>query len=303
MISENRFLSCRAFTLENERITLRVTEYGAAILSLKLDGRELAVSFDEEEKYEKSGAYLGAVVGRYANRISGAAFEIGGERYRLCANEGGNTLHGGADGAPWHKRVWHGERIDGDAVRFSLTSPDGDNGFPGELRASVVYTLMEDRVRMDFRGVSDRDTWFAPTSHVYFSLGLSNIHDAVMQINSPAHLEMGEGLIPTGRLAANTGEFDFSSPRRIARDYDDCFAISSEHACTAEADGVRLSLYTDYPAIQFYTGAFLDCGLAPNAGFAIEPELYPDTPNNPSVPGEPLRAGEEFRKYLEFVFD
>ena len=303
MVSENTFFGHRAFTLENGGLSLRVTEYGATILSLKKDGKELVVSFDDIEKYERSGSYLGAIVGRYANRISGASFDIGGERFALDANERGNTLHGGNDGGPWNKRDWHGERAGDDAVAFTLLSPDGDNGFPGELRAGVIYTLLPDRLRIDFSGVSDRDTYYAPTSHVYFSLGLGDIRDATMQMDSDAHLEMGEGLIPTGRLLGNAGDFNFSKPRRIARDFDDCFTLRSGRFCTAEGDGVRLSLYTDYPAVQFYTGAFLDCGLAPNAGFAIEPEFYPDSPNRPEFPSALLRAGEKFSKYLEFVIE
>ena len=162
---------------------------------------------------------------------------------------------------------------------------------------------MPDRVRIDFSGVSDADTYFCPTSHIYFSLGEKNILGAEMQINATGHLEVDSGLIPTGRILPMEGDFDFSSPRQIARDYDDCFVLDGAHACTVRTSDITLKVFTDYPALQFYTGTYLDGGYAPNAGFAVEPEFFPDTPNRPEFPNALLRAGEKFTKYLEFVFE
>ena len=263
----------------------------------------MILGFDALEDYERSGAFIGAVVGRWANRIGGAAFELNGRRFELCANEGENCLHGGNDGKAWNKRLWSG-KADGEvSVCFTLNSPDGDNGFPGALTACVEYTLMPDRVRIDFSGVSDADTYFCPTSHIYFSLGEKNILGAEMQINATGHLEVDSGLIPTGRILPMEGDFDFTSPRRIERDYDDCFVLDGAHACTVQTDEITLKVFTDYPALQFYTGTYLDCGIAPNAGFAVEPQFFPDTPNRPEFPDALLKAGEKFTKYLEFVFE
>ena len=303
MITERDLVGCRCFTIENGDLSLTVSEYGATAMSLTRDGTELLLGFDSIRGYEKSDAFVGGIVGRWANRIGGAAFELNGRRFELCANEGENCLHGGNDGKAWNKRLWSG-KADGDvSVCFTLNSPDGDNGFPGALTACVEYTLMPDRVRIDFSGVSDADTYFCPTSHIYFSLGEKNILGAEMQINATGHLEVDSGLIPTGRILPMEGDYDFTSPRQIGRDYDDCFVLDGAHACTVQTDEITLKVFTNYPALQFYTGTYLDCGIAPNAGFAVEPQFFPDTPNRPEFPDALLKAGEKFTKYLEFVFE
>ena len=303
MIREKEFDGFRSFLIENGRLALTLTEFGATALSLKRDGVELLLGFESISQYESSGAFIGAIVGRFANRIGGAAFELNEERFELCANDGENCLHGGDRGGPWNKRRWIAAPEGENRISFSLLSPDGDNGFPGTVSVRVTYTLLPDRLRIDFTGVSDRDTYFAPTSHIYFSLGEESILGASMQINASGHLEVDEGLIPTGKILPMDGDFDFTAPRKIERDYDDCFILSAEPACTVSTDKISLSLYTDFPALQFYTGTWLDCGIAPNAGLAIEPEYYPDAPNHPEFPDALLHAGVEFSKYLEFVFE
>ncbi|HAJ66152.1 MAG TPA: galactose-1-epimerase, partial [Clostridiales bacterium] len=271
MVREESFFGYGSYTIENGALSLRVAEYGASILSLKLNGEEQVLGFSTLEGYEKSTAFIGAIVGRWANRIGKAAFELNGERYALCANEKGNTLHGGEEGKSWNKRRWTGKVENDCAVSFTLVSPDGDNGFPGEMTVRVLYTVMPDRIRLDFEGVSDKDTFFCPTSHVYFSLGEDTILGAAIAINAFGHLEVDDALIPTGKILPSEGEFDFSSLRTIGRDYDDCFCLKGEEACTVQTADRKLTLYTDYPALQFYTGKYLDGGFAPNAGFAIEP--------------------------------
>ena len=304
MITERDFCGLKSFLIENGRLALTVTEYGATALSLKLDGEEMILGFESIEGYEKSSAYIGAVVGRWANRIGGAAFELNGKRYKVCANEGKNCLHGGNEGKDWHRRLWNGRIEDVDHVSFTLFSPDGDNGFPGALEARVDYTLLPDRVRIDFSGVSDADTYYCPTSHIYFSLGEKNILGAEIQISASGHLEVDDGLIPTGKILPAEGVFDFRVLRTIGRDYDDCFVLESgSPACMVRTDKVRMKVCTDYPALQFYTGTYLDCGIAPNAGLAVEPEYFPDTPNHPEFPKALLKEGEKFAKYLEFVFE
>lgn len=304
MIAESDFSGWKSFTIENRRLALTVTEYGATALSLKLDGREMILGFDSIEGYERSGAFIGGIVGRWANRIGGAAFDLNGKRYEICANEGQNCLHGGIEGMAWNKRRWNGKTEDGDRVSFTLFSPDGDNGFPGALEARVDYTLMSDRVRIDFTGVSNADTYYCPTSHIYFSLGEKNILGTEIKIRSSGHLEVDDGLIPTGRILPATGDFDFSVLRTIGRDYDDCFVLADGWpACTVKTDKIGMKVFTDYPALQFYTGTYLDCGIAPNAGLAVEPEFFPDTPNRPEFPNAVLKAGERFTKYLEYVFE
>ena len=302
MIRETSFDGVKAYVLQNERIELTVTEYGASVLSLKYKGQETVLSFPSLDCYEKSGAYLGATVGRYANRIGGASFSIGGRTFTVDANEGANCLHGGNCGKPWNKRWWIAKAGGEDSITFSLQSPDGDNGFPGSMTACATYTLLPDGVKIGFTGISDADTYYAPTNHTYFSLGTDNVLKASLRLESCGHLEVDEALIPTGRVLPNTGRFDFSVPRMIGTDLDDCFVMDPGGSCTVTTEACTLTVRSDFPAIQVYTGAFLDGGLRANAGIALEPEYYPDSPNKPDFPNALLKAGETFSKFIEYTF-
>jgi len=301
MIRKTDFGGCSLFVLENEELKLSVIEYGAAVKELRWHGRPVALGYETLEEYRRGSAFVGAVVGRFANRIGGGAFTLGGRRFELSRNEGANTLHGGA--GSWDRRFWHGE-IAGDSVRMTLVSPAGDNGFPGKVTASVTYTLQGGSLRVDFGGETDADTVFAPTTHMYFNLaGSGTILDTEMQIDACGVLELDGGQIPTGRVLPAEGDFDFSAPRPIARDYDHCFVLRGERACTACAGGLRMTVTTDYPALQFYTGTWLGEPFGANGGFAVEPEFYPDAPNHPDFPSAELKAGECFRRYAVFRFE
>ena len=302
MIRTDDFFGYGSFTIEKGEISLRVIEYGAAAQSLRFRGKEMILGFDTLESYEKSASYIGAIVGRYANRIGGASFMLGGERVMLDANEGENTLHGGNVNASWSHRRWKGEIASENSVAFTLLSHDGDNGFPGAMEVKAVYSVTEDGIRIDFLGQSDRDTVFAPTTHLYFSLGQKNILSTRLRLGAAEYLEKDRAGIPTGRILRAEGDYDFSAMREIARDYDDCFVLSSSPACVAGTEDVRLTVLTDFPALQLYTGTFLDRGWEPHSGFAVEPEFFPDAPNKPEFPSTLLRAGERFTRYVEFRF-
>ena len=300
MIREEAFGDCRLFTLANDELEVKVTDLGATVVSLRYRGRETVLGYDSPALYREKDAFLGAAIGRYANRIGGAAFTLGGKRYELPANEGKNQLHGGPDS--YDSRRWQAEEQDG-SLLFRLFSPDGDNGYPGNLEVSLRCSLDGAALHLDFEADSDADTVFAPTSHMYFDLsGRGRVLDASLYVNADAYLEVDEGLIPTGRLLPTVGDFDLNSLRRIERDYDHCFVLRGEHACTMADGGVRLDVYTDLPAVQIYTGAFLPPPHAAHAGLAIEPELYPDSPNRPDFPTTTLRAGEHFHRWMEYRF-
>ena len=143
MVTEKNRIGCRCFTIENGDLSLTVSEYGATATSLTRGGVELLLGFDSIRGYEKSESYVGGIVGRWANRIGGAAFELNGKRFALCANEGRNCLHGGNADKAWHKRLWSGTAENDVSVSFTLNSPDGDNGFPGDMTARVEYTLIQ----------------------------------------------------------------------------------------------------------------------------------------------------------------
>ena len=290
------------YELNNDSIRIRVSDLGATLVSLQFRGKETVLGYDSIYEYLSGTDFLGASIGRYGNRIAGAAFTLGGVRYTLPANEGRNQLHGGPEA--FDKRRWEVERQEEDALRLTLLSPDGDNGFPGNLRAAVTYRLLPDGLRIEFEGESDRDTVFAPTNHMYFDLsGKGQVLDHILRLNADRYVEPGEGLIPTGRLLPAEGDFDFRSLRRIGRDYDHAFVLSGEQACTLRAGGLQMELRTDFPALQVYTGAFLPPPHAPNAGLALEPEFFPDSPNHPDFPSITLRAGEHFHRWAEYRFE
>ena len=293
----------RLYTMRSDTVTAQFTDVGAAIVSLKIKGRESVIGHRTAEEYLALGGCLGATVGRYANRIRGAAFTLNGKTYSLTANEGRNTLHGGTDGLPHHKRRWE-STIDGEALRFTLVSPDGDNGFPGAVTATVSYTLLPDGLRVDYEAESDADTHYAPTNHSYFDLsGRGNCLEATLQLNADRYLAIDAEKLPLAAEPVQGTRFDFLAPRKVAEDYDHAFVLSGSPACTLTDGGRTMRIFTDFPAIQVYTGGGLGADHKPREALALEPEFYPDSPNHPEFPSTVLRKGERFHKYIEYRFD
>lgn len=301
MVNITKFDGYDQFELVSEALRVRVMTLGATVTGVTAHGREVCLGYPRAADYLSHTAYVGALVGRFANRIAGGRFTLDGQEYALDRNEGPNTLHGGADS--WDRRVWEG-RVEGDSVVFSLLSPAGDRGFPGNLQARVRYTVAGETLRLDFEGETDAPTLYAPTSHMYFNLaGEGSVLGTCLRLPARGVLEPGEGLIPTGRVLPAEGDFDFSAPRPIGRSFDHAFVLAGTRACEAEAAGLRLTLDTDFPALQFYTGDFLGEPFGACGGFAVEPEFYPDAPNHPGFPSCVLRPGETFRKYAEYRFE
>lgn len=301
MIEQRSFGNTTQFILSTEVLQAAVCDLGASVLRLRFRGKDRILGYGSPEEYLAGKDYLGATVGRVGNRIGGAAFPLNGERIELTPNEGANQLHGGPNA--FDRRLWTPELLNDDALRFTLFSPDGDNGYPGGLTASVTYRVSGGTLRIEFAGESDRDTVFAPTNHMYFDLaGDRRALDARLRLGADRVVEPGPGLIPTGRLLPAEGVFDFRALRRIGQDYDHAFILTGEHACTLEAGDARMELYTDFPALQVYTGAFLRPPFGANQGVALEPEFFPDSPNRPDFPSVLLRAGERFFRWAEYRF-
>ena len=288
------------YTFGSDTLTVSVITLGAIVESLKYKGKETVLRYDDAEGYLSGSAYICAVIGRCANRIGGARFTLNGKEYILPANMGTDQLHGGS--LSYESRAWDAEVLSDNAVRFTLFSPDGDNGYPGNLTASVTYTVTGDALRLDFGGKCDADTVYAPTSHMYFNLGGESVLEHDMSINAKGYLEYNDRLIPTGKLLPCDGEFDFSKMRRIGRDYDNAFILAGEDACAVEHDGVRLEVSTNFPAIQVYTAISMTPPHWKNCGLAIEPEAYPDSMNHAEFPSVVLRAGEEYHRWAEYRF-
>ena len=300
MVREKTFGEYKAAEIEDGSLVLSVTALGASVRSVKFEGEECVLGFQSPEEYLNSPCYVGGIVGRYAGRIAGAIATLDGRKVFLIPNENENHLHGGQ--FAFDKRKWEME-IDSDrSVRFSLLSQDLDNGYPGNLTAHITYTVTGNEMRIDFEGESDADTFYGPTTHMYFRPGLqSSALQVQMKIAADRYVAVDEELLPTDILEC-TGAYDFKTMRPIGENIDNCFVLNGPHALCARTGNMQIDLYTDYPGVNLYTGEFLTGAFRPNDGFAIEPMFYPDSPNRPEFPSPILRAGKKFHKYARYVF-
>lgn len=326
---------CHLITLKNKNgFSASFTDFGAAVQSLFVPDRDgkaadVVLGYDTLEEYVKGGSTHGATVGRYANRIGGAKFTLNGTEYKLTMNDNGNSLHGGEFG--YNKRLWTVESIDdGDepSVTFGLTSPDGEEHFPGTVNIKVCFTLLKNGLRICYDAVSDKDTIFNLTNHSYFNLkgeGSGDIKDHIVQINAPKYTPVDNVLIPTGVMAYVTGTaFDFQSPKRVGEDmdngrlpdgYDHNFVLGEDKRMRTAAvvsepsTGRVMTVCTDKPAIQFYIGIGLngesgkdDHKYDKYAGLCLESQFCPDSPNKPQFGRCVLKAGEEYRYTTTYTF-
>ncbi|MES2160240.1 MAG: galactose-1-epimerase [Pseudomonadota bacterium] len=314
-----------------------VMDIGATLLSCRVpmaDGgsRETVLGHPAALDNDPARGYAGAIVGRYANRIAGAAFELDGQRHPLQANENGNQLHGGADG--FHRRRWNLDQTAANRVQLTLCSPDGDQGFPGEVQASVSYTFSAHGVlRIDLRARSSVPCPVSLSNHAYFNLDADHgdAREHLLQLQAPSYLPVDAALIPLDALlpVERTG-YDFRAARSIragldavaaagATGYDHAWLLS--RACAGGAlpaarlqssdRKLAMTISTSLPAIQFYDGRHLhtlqdrDGRPYPSyAGFALEPEFLPDSPNRPEWPQPSciLRPGTSMHHFIELAF-
>lgn len=317
----------RTFTLTNASGTRAVlAEYGALLVSVETadqQGRISPVTLSYRSLAEAlAGGVFGSVIGRFANRISGGGFSIDGLRHDLeSVNREGIHIHGGATG--FQRQLWKGRADSGDdpSVTFSLTSPDGHEGYPGRVEVEVTYTLTPDHVlRLDYRGTTDAPTPLNLTNHVYFNLaGGGDVREHLLELESHEVLESDERKIPTGRLLPVAGGvFDFTTAKPIGRDldgvpgggYDHCFVIPGESGALKRvgrlvdpASGRSLEIHTTSPGVQIFTAnSFQDNPHPRWGGICFETQHYPDTPNRPEFPTCILRPGDLYEQRTEFRF-
>lgn len=321
----------RTFTLTNaQRTRVVVAEYGALLVSVETadkEGRvgEVTLSYRSLEE-ALAGGVFGSVIGRFANRIGGGGFEIDGVRHDLeSVNKDGVHIHGGATG--FHRQLWKGEAgagEEGAKAVFSLTSPDGHEGYPGQVSVSVTYTLTNDNLlRLDYEGSTDRPTHLNLTNHVYFNLaGGGDIRAHVLETTCEKVLAIDARKVPTGALLPVAGTpFDFREAKAVGRDiesvegggYDHCFAIPSAlrpagglepfAILTDPPSGRTLSIATTKPGVQIFTANSFKGEPHPRwGGICFETQFYPDTPNRPEFPTSVLRPGEHYRHATVFRF-
>lgn len=300
-MNQKDFGGYTATTLKAGKLAATVTDLGGNAISVCYGGKELTLGYQTAAEY-LSGGYIGCPVGRYANRIGGAAFRLNGTDYKLTANEGRNQLHGGLPGV--HRLKWSEEAVSEDSIRYRLVLPDGENGFPGELTMDLEYRVTADSFELIFEGTSTRDTYFNPTTHIFWTLGTAKADELQLQIAADTYLPVDRELIPNAPPAPLTAELDFRSMRTLgSQALDHCFPVSGSPMCTIQSDALRMTVEADYPGLQVYTGDGLPGSRLPaRGGIALEPEYWPDTPNHPEYPSALLPAGSTLRKHILYRF-
>ena len=327
------------FTMKNENgMVVTLTNYGAKIVSIYVpdkngDFADVMLGFNSIEKYREWGASHGAVVGPFANRIANAQFTIGEETYQLPVNNGEACLHSGPDS--WYRKVWDYEQ-NGNSTVFTLESPDGEFGFPGNKKVKVTYTLTENNeLKIDYEVTTDKATHINLTNHSYFNLrgeGNGDILNHVLVINADKSTPVvDESMIPTGEIVDIRGtDLDFTTPHaigeRIDNDnpqlvfgagYDFNYVLnkeSNELSFAASAfepeSGRYMEVFTTEPGVQLYSGNHLNGkeigkGGKPytaRTGFCLETQHFPDSPNQPGFPSTLLNPGETYRSTTAFKF-
>ncbi len=316
----------RLLTLRSGDLMLELVTSGAAVRRLVIDDGDgpvdLVLGHADPDMYRSGGGYLGATIGRFGNRIDAGRLTLDGVEYRLTTNQYGNTLHGGAEG--FDAREWAVVDEAPDRVVLALTSPDGDQGFPGRLDVTVSYTVAPGTVTIAYEARTHAPTVVSLTNHAYFHLdgeGSGSVDDHHLEVAAEAFLPVREDLVPTGEIrSVDRTPFDLRAPRRIgevlasddeqlrlAGGIDHCYVLDGtgmrRAARLVGASGRWLEVHTDLPGLQVYTGAHFDgstVGLDggrydPRAGVALETQGFPDAPNHADFPSAVLRPGDAYR--------
>ncbi|SHL40925.1 aldose epimerase family protein [Hymenobacter psychrotolerans] len=332
----------RLYTLTNAHgLRATICTYGGTLTSLLTPDRngqpgDVVLGFDSVEgytspQYLKAGPYFGALIGRYGNRIGQGRFSLDGRTYTLARNNGPNSLHGGQRG--FDKVIWAAEPgtgPDGQTLTLTYLSPDGEEGYPGNLTVQVVYTLTPDNaLRLDYTATTDQATPLNLTNHSYFNLNHGHAPNALgheLTLHADRYTVVDDTLIPTGELRpVQDTPFDFRQPHaigaRIAQvpgGYDHNWVLADQQRPRPQlaasvyepVSGRTLEVLTDQPGVQFYSGNFLDGSLqgkggtvyGPHYGFCLETQHFPDSPNQPRFPGTILRPGDTFHSTTEYRF-
>ncbi|MEU5592524.1 aldose epimerase family protein [Streptomyces sp. NPDC020298] len=304
------------WTLERAGTRVRVLTYGGIVQSVEVPDRtgrtaDVVLGFGGLDGYLRHPEpFLGALVGRYANRIAGARFALDGHTYTLAANNGPNSLHGGERG--FDKRVWEAEPV-GHGVRLTRVSPDGEEGFPGRLEISATYTLdASGALRIAYEAVTDAPTVVNLTNHSYFRLGGDTApvgHE--LRLAASRYTPVDADRIPTGESADVTGSrFDFRTAREVGPGYDHNFVLDKGVTAGPEevaelydpVSGRLLTIATTEPGLQLYTADHLSDPFTAGAGIALETQHFPDSPNRPEFPSTELRPGGVYRSETVYGF-
>lgn len=329
------------YTLRNSKgMEAKIMTYGGIVTSLKVPGRngsfdDLVLGYDHLEGYLKKNPCFGALIGRYGNRIARGRFSLNGVTYTLAVNNGPNHLHGGLKG--FDKVIWSARPVDtpnGPALQLNYLSRDGEEGYPGNLLVTAIYTVTEDNaLTVDFVATTDKETVCNLTHHSYFNLaGKGDVLGHLACINADQFTPVDAGLIPTGELRPVAGTpLDFRQPTpiglrindtssdqiRFGNGYDHNFVLNKKGSelslaarVTEPGSGRAMEVWTTEPGVQFYTANFLDGTITGKSGwvyqarqgFCFEPQHFPDSPNHPEFPATVLKPGETYRNTIRYKF-
>ena len=320
------------YEIIGDGLTVRAIDYGAAVQAIVVPDREgapvdAALGHDTIEGYETHDGCLGASIGRVANRLGGGAFDLNGKHYTLYKNDGENTLHGGLRG--FDKYVWDAEMLP-DGVRFSRLSPDGEEGFPGNLKVSITYRVQHGALSITYDAVSDQDTLCNLTNHTYFNLngGGTALHHT-LRINADRFTENSAQCMPDGKILDVTGTpFDFRTAKEVGRDiekddvqlhncggYDHNFCLPDDGSLVEAAvlrgdqTGITMKTYTTMPGVQLYTANFLGPWKGKGGALysrrdavCLETQFYPNAMRCDAFRKPILKAGEKYHEETIYEF-
>lgn len=334
--------TAQLFTLVNKNgVRMKLTNYGGIVISLEVPDRtgtlgDVVLGHDNLDGYLKSSPYFGCLVGRYGNRIAKGRFKLGGKEYTLAVNNGANALHGGLKG--FDKVLWAAQPMEtenGPAVELTYTSKDGEEGYPGNLKVTAVYTMThKDELKLEYTAMTDQETVLNLTHHSYFNLkgaGSGDILGHEMMLNAQQFTPVDANLIPTGERRAVQGTpMDFNTPTTIGarveqKDEQLAFGNGYDHNWVVDkklgelglaarvyepTTGRVMDVWSTEPGIQFYSGNFLDGTITGKGGkvyrfrngLCLEPQHYPDSVNQPDFPSTVLKPGETYRNTIIYRF-
>lgn len=339
-MTENAFGTINGTAITEYTITnpsgmqVSIINYGGTVTRLLAPGKnnemgDVVLGYESLEGFlQKGNPYFNSLIGRYANRIANAKFTLDGKTYTLAANNNGNSLHGGNRG--FDKVIWNAEKLSDSSLRLTYLSKDNEEGYPGNLNVTVVYTLTNDNaLKIDYTATTDKATPVNLTNHCYFNLSAgrdSTILNHLLQLNASKYTPVNDVLIPTGQLADVQGTpMDFTAEKLIGRDigqvkggYDHNWVLNKSGNALEKAgslydpgSGRYMEVYTTEPGIQFYSGNFLDGTLnytrngkkyVKHAGLCLETQHFPDSPNQPGFPNTILQPGQNYRQTTLYKF-
>lgn len=311
-----------SYIIKDQDLEITLLDYGATVHSIRFGGAEVALSYKNNEDYIQNPEYLGATVGRVANRIRTASFILNGKEYHLSRNQpDGGHHHGGVTGLS--KTLWQVREQTASSLTFGVTLADGQDGYPGNLTVEVQYALKENALSIAYRAICDQDTLFSPTNHTYFNLaGGGSVEEHTLWINADRFTPLTPTMDPTGEIRSLDGSaLDFRSEKPLGRDIDADeeqirIAGGFDHSyCLCGAgyrkaaslycpqSGIRMDCFTDRPCLQIYTTNGPEHpDILPRTAVCLETQGYPNAVNHPQFPSIILKAGEEFRSVTSYRF-